>query len=336
LSFNLINILKASYPDSKIDILVNSDTLQTAKLNHEINSFISFSYDEKKKIGLRYIVGFLKKYKKKYDLAINLTASDRSVFFASLFGKQSISFVERSILKSWWKRTILTKYYIEDLNSHVMKDIIRPLEFLKIYKKDINFSPSPSLNSIKKVDKLIKERNINKFFIFHPCAQYSYKVCPEVFRNDLIRNLLDIGIDIVVTGGNSKIDQVISASIEKLPRVHNLIGKISIDDFLYLSLLSEAYIGMDTLNMHIAASQNKKIFAIFGPSIPGRWGPFLRSKKNIKNYSSSLEPEIFQSNMSCVPCGKAGCGDKHIKSDCLHNIPLTVVLDKVKNWYLNT
>ena len=49
--------------------------------------------------------------------------------------------------------------------------------------------------------------------------------------------------------------------------------------YFALSELSLAYIGMDTLNMHIAAAQNKRIFAIFGPTNLTMWSPWSNELK---------------------------------------------------------
>jgi heptosyltransferase III len=37
--------------------------------------------------------------------------------------------------------------------------------------------------------------------------------------------------------------------------------------------------------------------------------------------------------MSCVACGKAGCDDKHGKSDCLYRISPSLVFKEIENWY---
>ena len=44
---------------------------------------------------------------------------------------------------------------------------------------------------------------------------------------------------------------------------------------------------------------------------------------------------IFQADMPCVACGKAGCDDKHGKSECLVHINPKTVFNKVKDWYKN-
>ena len=55
---------------------------------------------------------------KKYDLSINLTASDRSVIYALLAGKKSISAVDKDNKKSWWKKSLLTYHYFFDVKEH--------------------------------------------------------------------------------------------------------------------------------------------------------------------------------------------------------------------------
>ena len=44
---------------------------------------------------------------------------------------------------------------------------------------------------------------------------------------------------------------------------------------------------------------------------------------------------IFQAGLSCVACGKAGCDDKHGKSECLYNIDPNLIFREIKNWNQN-
>ena len=103
-----------------------------------------------------------------------------------------------------------------------------------------------------------------------------------------------------------------------------------------MSHLSSAYIGMDTLNMHIAASQNKRIFAIFGPTNLKMWSPwsnFLQESasesKPIHNYANIT---IFQADMPCVACGKKGCNNSFM-SECLKNISPETIFKEIKDWF---
>ena len=106
----------------------------------------------------------------------------------------------------------------------------------------------------------------------------------------------------------NEIDTKIKASLPKLKNIYDFIGNTSIEEYICLSLLSEGYIGMDTLNMHIAASQNKRIFAIFGPTKLSMWSPWSNNlqtsaieAKPIQTYDNIT---IFQADMPCVACGE--------------------------------
>jgi len=42
---------------------------------------------------------------------------------------------------------------------------------------------------------------------------------------------------------------------------------------------------------------------------------------------------IFQADMPCVACGKAGCDDNHGKSECLYNIKPNVIFEQIEKWH---
>ena len=103
----LIEAIHSFYPGVRIDLLINDDTLATARMLPHIRTIHTYSY-RWKKLGrmarLREELGLVGKIRGQYDLAINLTASDRSVLYALLAGKMAISAVESDQRKSWWKR----------------------------------------------------------------------------------------------------------------------------------------------------------------------------------------------------------------------------------------
>ena len=117
----------------------------------------------------------------------------------------------------------------------------------------------------------------------------------------------------------------------------DFIGETSLEEYLALSHLSSAYIGMDTLNMHIAASQNKRIFAIFGPTNLSMWSPWSNYSKMSASKDLPMQTydnvTIFQADMHCVACGKAGCDDNHGKSECLYNIKPTMIFEQIEKWH---
>ena len=327
LTLPLIRGLQGHYPNCQIDMLVNDDTLAIAKTLPNINDFIIFSYAKKK-------AGFLSRIKqekqiiskiwRKYDMSINLTASDRSVQYAILASRNCISAIENEGSKSWWKKLFLKQSYIFDRSCHIVENNCKPLSILGIKSQSLQVIPNLSEDAIQKMQTKLESMGIKRFFVFHPSAQYDYKIYPKHLRDSLLTMLCDTKIDLIVTGGKTALDMQISQELPQSIYLHNFIGKTSIDELFALVSLSSGYIGMDTLVMHIAASFDKPIFAIFGPTLTTMWRPW-------QNDSQQLI-KIFQAPMSCVPCGLAGCDDKHGKSECLYNISSNTIAEEIINF----
>jgi len=252
-SGSLIRTLKTYFIACRIDILINDDTFQVAKLLPYKEKIIKFSYRKKESHRWRQEKDILKRITRKYDISINLTASDRSTIYSILASKKSISAVEKDKTKSWWKKIFLSHYYYFDTNKHIIENNLTSLDILGInYEKKVLDLPVSS-ELLEKISKKLKDINIKNFWIFHPSAQYDYKIYPLKLRNKLLHYLDKANVPIIVTGGKTKIDFKIKESIPEGRNIINLIGQTSIEEYVCLSYLSEGYIGMDTLNIHISA-----------------------------------------------------------------------------------
>jgi len=339
LSLTLINKLFEHYKFPQIDLLVNDDTIAVAQLFPHINKIIKFSYKAKQKNRFKQEKIIITSLFKKYDLSINLTASDRSVLYALLSGKKSISAIEHDNKKSWWKKLLLSSYYYFDNNRHILINNLEVLNLLQIKHSPIQSSLIVSEKTISLVKNRLNEMGIKDFIIFHPSAQYKYKIYPQYLRDELLSFLNNLGVSIVVTGSSNTIDTDIKKILPNLPNIINLIGETTLEEYFALSELSMAYIGMDTLNMHIAASQNKRIFAIFGPTNLRTWSPWSNLLKSSATQDRQKQTygnvTIFQANMPCVACGKAGCDNNHGKSECLDNIDPISISREVQDWVEN-
>ena len=337
LASSLVKALHENYKTEHIDLLVNDDTHQMASLLPFIRKIHTFSYQKKNenRWGQEKII--LSSIFKKYDLSINLTASDRSVFYALIAGKKSISAIEKNNKKSWWKKILLNQYYYFDTSQHILKNNLEALNLLDINFDNVHYPINISNVSVVKIKAKLKALNISEFIIFHPSAQYYYKIYPHLLRDQLLTSLSKLGLPILVTGGRNKIDLKIKKQLSVLPNIFDFIGETSLEEYFYLSELSCGYIGMDTLNMHIAASQNKRIFAIFGPTNLKMWAPWSNKLKISATLDKPIQTygniTIFQADIPCVACGMAGCNDMHGNSDCLDLINPKVVFNEIYNWY---
>ena len=339
LSQTLISALYEYYNSPQIDLLVNDDTLSVAQLLPNINFIHKFSYRKKHEKRWKQEKDIITSVFRKYDLSINLTSSDRSVIYALFASRRSISAIEKDSSKSWWKKSLLTHHYFFDTTKHILLNNLDSLNFLKIKHTKILGKPKVSEETIARIKNKLDKKGIKDFVIFHPSAQYIYKIYPQHLRHELLAKLSGLNIGMVITGSNNQIDTAIKNQLPVLPNVFDLIGKTTLEEYFALSELSLAYIGMDTLNMHIAAAQNKRIFAIFGPTNLTMWSPWSnqlqKSATEDKPIQSYGNITIFQANIPCVACGQAGCDNQHGKSECLDHISPKVVFDEVKKWHQN-
>lgn len=337
LSSPLIDTLYNHYKNSQIDLLVNDDTLGIAKTLNHISKIHLYQYRWRRmpifeRIKKEFLL--IKSIYRKYDLSICLTASDRSVFYAIISAKYSIAAVEKEWGKSWWKRLSLKKYYFVDTLKHIILNNAIPLDLLKIGYTNLKTTAVPKQKDLEKIEGILQTKGIKNFIIFHPSAQYKYKMLNTETINTFILLLNNLNISIIITGGKTEIDEEISNTIPKLSNIYNFIGKTSLGEYIALSHLSTAYIGMDTLNMHIAAAQSKKIFAIFGPTLTSMWSPWSNDLSSTHTvFSNSYDNiTIFQTKMPCLPCGKAGCNDQHGPSECLVNIQPHTLFNEIQQW----
>jgi len=337
LSFSLIKSLYKYYESSQIDLLVNDDTYPLAKLLPFIKNIHIFSYQEKNYNRWSQEKNLIIKIFRKYDISINLTASDRSVLYGLLSGRKTISAVETNNKKSWWKKKLLDYYYYFDPSQHILLNNLEPLRLLKIKYDNLQQPIMFSSNDYLAVKSKLKLNGINKFFIFHPSAQYSYKIYPKNLRNELLSFLNTLEIPIIITGGNTEFDLNIKNEIPSLSNIYNFIGETSLKDYLILSELSLAYIGMDTLNMHIAASQNKRIFAIFGPTKLSMWSPWSNQLQTSTSINTPIQTygknTIFQSSLPCEVCQIIGCGNNHGKNEFPYITSPEEIFREIENWY---
>lgn len=339
----LIERLSQHYASSQIDLLINDDTAAIAQRLGNVNRILQYSYQWK-------TLGWWSRFKKnsallssvfkQYDVAISLTAADSSVLYALLAGRVSVSFVEHETKKNWWKKRLLDGAYTFSTNQHVIENHRKVLECLNIPdvgKVPTRFGLVASEKGKRVAAERLKHLGISRFLIFHASAQYRYKLYPEPLRNELLASLGQLDMPILVTGGRSELDQQIKAALPCWDYVYDFIAETSLDEYIALSDMSAGYIGADTLNMHIAAAQGKPVFSWFGPTLSRVWSPWSVDVEGSAKQDGGMQKygkvTLFQANLPCVPCGRAGCDDRHGRSECLDHIKPSDIAREVKNYF---
>lgn len=120
---------------------------------------------------------------------------------------------------------------------------------------------------------------------------------PDRFSSVAERLIDNWGANIVLLGGPS--DVRITRRIADNMRIKpiNLAGKLTLNDLAYLISRFRLLITNDSGPMHIAAATGTPVVAIFGPSDPNMFHPYMSSDRY----------RVIRSAVPCCPCEKSVC-----------------------------
>ena len=305
MSASLIKALKNNQNNS-IDILVNSNLLNLANLIPGIRKVI-LSDTEHGKLSLIYrIKKGLSLRSEQYDECYILTNSYKSAIIPLFAGiKKRISYLGElrygliNIIKQPLKRNLgMVNRYL-NLIDQKYTDKVNPIFNIKTNRESIS-----------------KKFNFcGKYIVFCPDAEYGpAKRWPTNKWLDLaneiskLYNVIIVGLDISISDEFRLLES---------DKIINLIGKTNLLEVMEIIALSEGVISNDSGLMHVSASLDKKIIALYGSSSLTYTPPLISKEKR----------DIIYKNLDCSPCFKRVCPLGHTK--CLNDIKVDEVKESV-------
>lgn len=140
-------------------------------------------------------------------------------------------------------------------------------------------------------------------------GQHATKIMPT---DKLVALCKQLQKPILLIGGKEDAERGVFIA-KSVPSAHNTCGKYTINQSAYLIQQADSVITHDTGMMHIAAAFNKKIYSVWGNTVPafGMY-PYM---------ADSASRMIEVENLSCRPCSKIGykkCPKGHFK--CMNDI----------------
>ena len=305
MSASLIKALKNNQNNS-IDILVNSNLLKLANLIPGIRKVI-LSDTEHGKLSLIYrIKKGLSLRSKQYDECYILTNSYKSAIIP-LFAR-----IKKRIS------------YLGELRYGLINIIKQPLKrnlgmvnrYLNLIDQKYTDKVNPVFNIKTNRELISKKFNFfGKYIVFCPDAEYGpAKRWPTNKWLDLaneisqLYNVIIVGLDISISDEFRLLES---------DKIINLIGKTNLVEVMEIIALSEGVISNDSGLMHVSASLDKKIIALYGSSSPSYTPPLISKEKR----------DIIYKDLDCSPCFKRVCPLGHKK--CLNDIKVDEVKESV-------
>jgi len=336
----LIGILKNAFPDAAIDFLVNRGTGEFLEKDPRVRRVI---YSEKGSVaaGGAREGGYLRDIFRRYDLAINMNASDRGSFAALLAGTKTRVgfFVGDRWYTRLWKRLLFDHLIPMPYSTHVALLGKLVANALGVEVEQLRVTIYWDGQDEARVDQFMAHAGVTgPFFVIHPFARWRYKY----WQMERIVALSDrvaerYGLCPVWTSSPAKDEKALLEFWAGQCRYRPALvkGEFSLNQMSCLLSRSSLYLGLDTAITHLAAAAGVPLVALYGPTIGERWspwnndGPLVQQCPLPRGVQRNGHIVLLQKEYPCIPCGKAGCDDAGGESPCMLGIEVDEVMDAV-------
>lgn len=275
--------LKKKYPDSKLIFITLKSAFETAKCLPGIDEVLIYDRRGEHK-GLKNLIklGLSIRKSHKIDLAILLTDSFRSAFFALLIG------AKRRLGRACQGRSFLLTQTIpfiqeeKDMKIHVSEHYMRLLKPFGLYIPDYKFGFNYSEEDIQYIESSLKTLGWKneKLIGLCPCARLEGKNWwPEDTAEfiDIVNKNTDFKVILVGdTAAKTFTEKIKEAGCNNF---YDMSGKTNISQLAALISKCEKFVSVDTGSMHLAFALDIPTIALFYYDCVTKWGP----KDNFKN-----------------------------------------------------
>lgn len=295
--------LRAAYPESKIDMLIEPMSGRVLKGCPYVNSFIDldvktihkYSEGEKKGKLAGYIELIKLLRKKKYDTVFVLKRSFSSAAIARLLGAD-----ERIGFDTDHRGLLLTKKVAyKDAAQHEVENFLDVLRAAGIPVHDTALELWSTEEEISKAREYLAGGGIKKSdfkVVIHPVASIPSKEWPLDNCLKFCKKMLrKYNAKLIFTGAPD--DEIKYCALEKElgDSVINLCGKATLRECISIYREADLFVGVDSGPMHLAAAAGLPLVALFGPVSPVKWGPWTDNGI------------VLQADVDCRPCSPHKC-----------------------------
>jgi heptosyltransferase III len=318
----LIRSLRCAFPNAAIDALVFTETEGILVGNPDIDKIIAMP--SRPSAMRSFILGA--RLFRKYDLAISTQSGDRPVGFAVMAGRNRVAPIENS-LNGYLKRMWLHRHVPVVQGVHRVEQMLRLADVLGIPRIEGIVPPSM---------KFTEGMPLGDYAVIHAAPMYRYKQWTKNGWREVATALISQGLNVVATGGPAKAER------HYLDEVWERTGVIRLDSLLdwqqLVGLLSKArvYVGPDTSVTHLAAATGCPTVALYGPTDPRLWGPWVTDRLD-HNWTAAGSVQrrgnvwLVQNALPCTPCQLEGC-ERRLESysACLDGLAPQTVISAIK------
>ncbi len=309
----VLKVVHDKWPDAKISWVVKDIYAEILEGNQYIDELILL----KKESLTSGILSFRKKLRQwHFDLAVDLQGLFRSGLIAYLSGA-GVRIGFRNA------REMAPLFYTQKvdvpIDLHAVDRNLKLVASLGCETDDVKFPLKIHDKAVGRNSDFLEENSLkgkSPLITFVPGGRWQKKRWPA-YSFSRLGDLLsqELGAGVILTG-----------SIQEGKLIDNIHGKMkaspvkatgfSLPELVMLISKSDVVVTNDSGPMHIAAALGTPVVALFGPTDPGRTGPY--TEKCL----------IIRTEMECIPCFRKPC--VHSSFECMESITVEEVFEGVK------
>ncbi|MBF0126624.1 MAG: putative lipopolysaccharide heptosyltransferase III [Magnetococcales bacterium] len=346
----LLSTLKTRFPESLITALVKKETAPMLQGHPHLEEVLCFPEPK----GAESWTGFLARNllwwrnlrARRFDWAINTTEGERGIITGFLSGAALRTSFLKPGKNHWWRKRLLTQAVTQ--RSGRRHAVLRNLDLLEWHHDTGNLYTRVHATFSQEDARMVRECltangwDGNRPLVqVHPVARWRFKCWTDSGMAEIIDHLQEKGFAVGVTSSPdpAEMDKVARIlALCKHPPI-DLRGKLTLKQAAAFAARCRFFFGVDTAMMHVAASLDLPVVALFGPSMAWEWGPWPNDWQGEngtpypeKNGHQQCGPHrILQKNWPCVPCGRDGCGGSKV-SNCLVEIDSGEVIQALERF----
>lgn len=316
-----IRLIRQSYPDAHITMVVNSGTKDVIRYNPHIDNIITIDRRMIEDAGLysrlQYEWNMVKALRAQpCDLSVDFDSGERAAFL-SLLSNTRIRIGLRhpkGIRKLIFNRQVR----INGRTHTVERNLMLVEQAFNLSRTDTMLELYTSSEEEDYIDSWLHSNGLlhKEYVVVHPGARYWFKRWSNekwAGTIDLIQR--ELCIPVIISGGQKESDDVSAISSLMTTPVYSIAGRTGILDLAALLKKAALFIGNDSGPAHIAAASGTKVIALFGPTSPEVWRPW------------GDDHTVIYSQFDCSPCGRIHC-DRGTES-CMEKISISQVFSAV-------
>jgi heptosyltransferase-3 len=324
----LIDVLKAAYPEGRIDFLVNRGTGEFLLKDPRVGCV---HYSEKWISGDGEAHnGYLAKIFRKYDIAICMNASDRGAIAAVAAARDKrIGFFEpHKKLGAWWRRILYSHPVLYQEDDHVVMRCAKVLEAIGLESGRLPVKIYWDEHDAGGIRSLLDAGGVHGcYFVVHPFARWRYKYW-DIHHFAELSDMVAARYDCVPvwTSSPDKEEIELLKSAAACCSVPPLLipGTCTLNQMACLIQGATLFLGLDTAISHIAASTGVPMLALYGPTEMWRWHPWNNDvppgcyvQPTGRGTFRSGRIVALQAACGHFPCIRPNCYAQGIENPCM-------------------